>query len=1316
VRNLTLLTLGVAAAAAVIAAPRTASGQSSRLLIGDFESDPDARLLGSALSITTAAALSRSEAVIVVPRQEVYSELRKSAGSAPIDMVLVRTRALTVCERVHCAQILLGELNRDVATIHVHLRLLLADGTLTQSTELNIPLREIPLMPQTIAAEAGKLLSIKPPMPPIASELTLRALGAAWLLAERGEVENAALELGHARQPDDTLLRFASSAGDLDALLGTSEGLPRLRARLALEPAKALPMAEKFGADNPTDGAAKLVIARALIDVGRAQDALHLLEGKPSEANSAQTYLLRGKALIKLNQAVKAQNEIEHAIELNAKMPEAHLLLGQLVTTRNPTQAATELRTAAEQLRDQKDPRYAGALTRAFDLTSDPSLIGKIDDGALAPANYEGIRKRLEVMAKQQPANAQIVSALGQAEISAGDLTQGRVDLEKIGVKSPLDVTSNRKLARALAELGEHRLAMAVLRTQLQQDHSGRTALDAGREAVRADDPAAARQFLAQAQSGPLAAQANRELGELELAHNNAKGAAPLLQKAIEGGVNDARTRLELAQAMTAAGDGAGAQTQLKSALELDPELGPEAAKLKAAAATAEAAPKPHPSENQVAAGMDSNAPADVALDMPLVPPDALDAIAHFMATFPPFAEPAPPATRTQAAPLVVIASQSGDNIMTRILPTRHTEMRVIDDCLTALVNGQLRMRRTAMPPGISNPPAQLVQMADVAKADYSAVVVARTMGFQVQLEARVYDARSGKSWVNIAQLAIPGAQSQINWMPVAAVVLLLISYIGWLRVRPRGKLLARVTYDPKLGASLFSIRIYKIRRSGMSIQGGEEKFVEAVRKKGTKISSRGASMVGKETVFTLPAGKWWIYLYGVTLEGERPIGNFMFEKQVDVPANREGVVDFNLIPENTTVRVVVNDGQAFLPGAEVWFDGEAHHVVYTNKMAGGVMTVLPRGDHTVHIRAQGKTAERTVSVQGHRPIEVVFDLQNLDATPAVIEPTPPPSLKEIAVSARVSKRSVPQVARSKPGDVTPPPAALSATNPAPVMERYETRGELGRGAMGVVYEAWDRVLEREVALKVISEELRQRPEMIELFMREAKSLAALNHPNIVTVFDFGQSGVEYFMALELVHGRTLEAELIEKGGKLPIARAVQVTLDVSAGLAYAHERRIIHRDIKPANLFILKDGRVKIMDFGLARIVRSVAITKTQVSGTPLYMSPEQIRGSEIDFRADLYSLGCVFYELCTGRPPFVDGEILYHHVNTTPPPPRTLVPDLPAALETVIMRTLEKDKAQRYDSVQEFAQALEQVRAPTPSLSGLSLEPPAPGVRPER
>jgi serine/threonine protein kinase len=231
------------------------------------------------------------------------------------------------------------------------------------------------------------------------------------------------------------------------------------------------------------------------------------------------------------------------------------------------------------------------------------------------------------------------------------------------------------------------------------------------------------------------------------------------------------------------------------------------------------------------------------------------------------------------------------------------------------------------------------------------------------------------------------------------------------------------------------------------------------------------------------------------------------------------------------------------------------------------------------------------------------------------------------------------------------------------------------------------------VALKIMSEEIQRYPRAMEMFLQEAKALAALNHPNVVTVFDQGQDGGQMFIVMEFIEGTTLE-EYLARHRRLKVQQAAAIVDQLCAGLAYAHERRIIHRDIKPANVFLSREGVAKLGDFGLARIVEEARIHRTEVRGTPLYMAPEQIRGSDIDFRADLYSVGCTFFEMLTGQPPFVEGEVLYHHLHTAPPRPSQFNAELAPAVDELVLSCIAKDQAQRIASANHLRVALRKLR----------------------
>ncbi len=253
---------------------------------------------------------------------------------------------------------------------------------------------------------------------------------------------------------------------------------------------------------------------------------------------------------------------------------------------------------------------------------------------------------------------------------------------------------------------------------------------------------------------------------------------------------------------------------------------------------------------------------------------------------------------------------------------------------------------------------------------------------------------------------------------------------------------------------------------------------------------------------------------------------------------------------------------------------------------------------------------------------------------------------------------------------------------------RYEIVEEIARGGMGIVYKARDTVLGRIVAYKILGENLRDNETAVKYFLREARAAAALSHPNIVTIFDAGEQAGEYYMAMEFVEGTTLK-ELIRRTGALPEEQVRYILNNSCKALHYAHSKGLVHRDIKSGNVMITRDKTLKIMDFGLAKFLREYQNNHTQQVGTPFYMSPEQIIGKDIDFRSDLYSLGCMLFECATGTVPFFKGDLSYHHLHTPPPTPRSINPVLSKSIETIILRLLEKDPDARFQSAVEVAKA---------------------------
>jgi serine/threonine-protein kinase len=267
--------------------------------------------------------------------------------------------------------------------------------------------------------------------------------------------------------------------------------------------------------------------------------------------------------------------------------------------------------------------------------------------------------------------------------------------------------------------------------------------------------------------------------------------------------------------------------------------------------------------------------------------------------------------------------------------------------------------------------------------------------------------------------------------------------------------------------------------------------------------------------------------------------------------------------------------------------------------------------------------------------------------------------------------------------------------------ERYEIRAPLGKGGMGTVYRGWQLSVDREVAIKVIHPKLSNDRSAVKRFLREARLASRLSQPNIVNVYDFGQSGGVLYLVMELLRGHTLASEL-GKGRRLNAKRTVTIAAQLCDALEAAHAQGIVHRDLKPSNIVILDDppGRdlIKVLDFGLAKSLiqdsGSLVTNTDALLGTPLYMAPEQIEGRESDQRADLYSLGCIMYEMLTGRPPFVDtavSAVLARHMSDQP---AALPAHVPPKLTAVVMRLLEKKVDDRVQSAGEVRKVLDDVR----------------------
>ncbi len=300
-----------------------------------------------------------------------------------------------------------------------------------------------------------------------------------------------------------------------------------------------------------------------------------------------------------------------------------------------------------------------------------------------------------------------------------------------------------------------------------------------------------------------------------------------------------------------------------------------------------------------------------------------------------------------------------------------------------------------------------------------------------------------------------------------------------------------------------------------------------------------------------------------------------------------------------------------------------------------------------------------------------------------------------VKVKAAATTPSFGPVGGSKRGEGT---AILEGVE-RPTLGRYELVKELGRGAMGIVYQGLDPKINRTVAIKTVhfdDVEEAQLPQVKERFFREAQAAGGLNHPNVLTIYDSGEEMDVAWIAMEYLSGKDLES-YCKKDGLLPWPRVLEICAKAADALDYAHKNGIVHRDIKPANIMLLENGEVKVTDFGIARVVSSSQTKTGVVMGSPSYMSPEQIAGKKVDGRSDLFSLGVVLYELLTGERPFRGESIatIMFQITSSPPPPMTdFVPKLPPIFQKLIEKALAKDLTQRFQTGEEFAKTLRALR----------------------
>ena len=775
------------------------------------------------------------------------------------------------------------------------------------------------------------------------------------------------------------------------------------------------------------------------------------------------------------------------------------------------------------------------------------------------------------------------------------------------------------------------------------------------------------------------------------------------LKKAL-GGLTDEKLKARIATEIALRdGDLAAARESARIALNLDPES--ERAQRMAAVVKEEVATAVEPTTPTTSGASKATlADPNKAAALNLLASDLMPLLEAF------------PSLKPEMGKVVVVPQEGSSELP--LWPNRVHPERLRQGLEAALSGSPFGLATSTEIAELPEKPTSEALLAIARDNQAGGVLVygVRTDGMAAKVRLLLFSTSTKEASTFTATLDTAREHGVVSWNPVfvitsASIVGILFLWLVWLVVRGTGSIRLELKGDPAAERPSFSVVISR-RNKGPVVTDPKEHLANVTAE--AKAGRYSAHNVGAVSEFErIPPGSWFVHVFGTFEKAGETRCLPATTAGAKVKRNRVSVVNVDLVPKESEFRVLVTGEGGPAAGAQLWLSTEPAKR-YSADVGGKAVVFAPPGEHVLHVSFRGLEVKRNVTAYGSKVSTIHLNLvrerrlaevaEGLDydfghaveagepdasvsglgntAFPQLSEETPTPHPSPLVGGSDRPGPSVDSFRRAAEAQTT----GLESGATLSGLRRYAASKELGRGAMGVVYYAVDQVLDRPVALKVMSSQLREHPGAAKMFEQEAKALAALNHPNVVAVYDQGRDGDQIFLVMEFVAGTTLEA-LLEERERLPLAEAANIGEKLGRSLSYAHSRMVIHRDIKPGNIFIGDDGAVKLGDFGLARVLKEVQIKQTEIKGTPLYMAPEQIRGSDIDFRADIYALGCTMYEVLAGRPPFIEGEILYHHIHTQPPPLSNFV-TVPADVEQLIMKCIAKNKSERVASADRIAE----------------------------